>query len=491
MVDSLVEDVGRAARWRVSVAFAVAAGCYLLLFALGSRLLNDPDTYWQIALGDWIVAHGTVPHTDTFSWSMAGAPWISSQWLAQVLFAQAFAIAGWVGVVVLSAIAAAVAIGLLTRFLLERLATGPAVALSMAGFVLVSPHLLARAHVLALPLMVAWIAGLMRAREQDRAPSLRLLPLMALWANLHGGFTFGLVFIAPLALEALWTAPPQRRVDVALRWGGFAAAAAVAACMTPYGPESILVTRRILDLGRALALIGEWRPQDFAMLGGFELCLLLGIGFALYRGLTLPPIRIALLLGLLHMALLHSRYGELLGLLAPLVVALPLAPQLGRPRAEPGEALRAAWPAVLALTLALGAVTAAIAYERGYRPDPRITPARAVAALKASGKTHVLNGYEFGGYLIAAGVAPYIDGRTELYGESFFMRHDRMLKLEDVDELLRVLHDDRVDATLLAPGTPAIGLFDHLKGWTRLYADDIAVVHVRTAPASANAEQLQ
>ena len=491
MADSLVEDAGRAMRWRVPAAFALAAGCYLLLLALGGRLLSDPDTYWQIALGDWIVAQGALPHSDTFSWSMAGAPWISSQWLAQVLFAQAFALAGWVGVVVLSALAVALAFGLLTRFLLERLAAGPAIALSVAGFVLASPHLLARAHVLALPLMVAWIAGLMRAREQDCAPSFRLLPLMTLWANLHGGFTFGFVFIAPLALEALWMAPPQRRVEVALRWGGFALLAVAAACITPYGPESILVTRRILDLGPALALIGEWQPQNFAVLGGFELCLLLGVGFALHRGLTLPPMRIVLLLGLLHMALSHNRYGELLGLLAPMMVAAPLAPQLGRPRAEPADALRVAWPGLLALALGLGAVTAALAYERDYRPDPRITPARAVAALKASGKTRVLNGYEFGGYLIAAGVAPYIDGRTELYGQAFFMRHDRILKLQDVDDLLRVLHDDRVDATLLAPGTPAIGLLDHLKGWTRLYADAIAVVHVRTGAAAAKAEQLQ
>jgi hypothetical protein len=37
--------------------------------------------------------------------------------------------------------------------------------------------------------------------------------------------------------------------------------------------------------------------------------------------------------------------------------------------------------------------------------------------------------------------------------------------------------------TLIAPERPAAILLDHLPGWRRLYADDIAVVHVRSGPA--------
>ena len=491
MANSLVENADRVARWRVPAALAVAAGCYLLLLAVGSRLLNDADTYWQIALGDWIIAHRQVPHVDTFSATMAGAPWISSQWLAQVLFAQVYAITGWAGVVILSAAAIAAAQGLLTRSLLDKLAVGPALVLSAAGFVLAAPHLLARPHALALPVMVAWIAGLMHALDDRRAPPFVLLPLMTLWANLHGGFTLGILFIAPVALEAVWNAAAADRVRVALNWAGFALLAVVAACITPYGPESILVTRRIFDLGQALALIGEWRPQDFSVLANFELCLLFGIGFALYRGLTMPPIRILMLLGLLHLALAHTRNSEMLGLLAPLVIAAPLAPQLGRREDEPVHRPNASWAAALALVLALGAVSVAMAQTLDYRPSARMTPARAVAAVKASGKTHILNSYDFGGYLIASGLAPFIDGRTELYGEAFFMRHDRATSLSDVGVFLRLLHDDNIDVTLLTPGTPAIGLLDRLKGWTRVYADDIAVVHARTGPPPKDPEELR
>lgn len=472
-----------------ALPWLMAAGAYLLLVSLGSKLLNDPDTYWQIALGERMLAHREVPHVDTFSATMAGKPWISSQWFAQILFAQGYAVAGWAGVVVLTAAAIAIAQGLLTRFLLDKLATAPALVLSVAGFAIAAPHMVARAHALALPVMVAWIAGLIRTLDERRAPPFALLPLITLWANLHGGFTFGIFFIAPVALEALWNAAPAERVRVALRWVGFGLLAIVAACITPYGPESILVTGRILGLGEALALITEWRPQDFSTLTAFELCLLLGIGFSLYRGLTMPPIRILMLLGLLHMALAHGRNGEMLGLLAPLVIAAPLAPQLGRRDGSIGH--RLSWPAALALMLAIGAASAGMARAMDYRPNPQITPALAVAAVKTSGKTHVLNSYDFGGYLITAGLAPFIDGRTELYGETFFVSHDRALSLQDVGLFLRLLKDHDIDVTLLRPGTPAIGLLDRLKGWKRIFADDIAVVHIRTEPTAKAAEALR
>ena len=73
------------------------------------------------------------------------------------------------------------------------------------------PHMLARPHVLALPLLVAWTAGLIAAADRRAAPSFWLLPLMALWANLHGGFVFGLALIAALALDAVIGAEASRQ----------------------------------------------------------------------------------------------------------------------------------------------------------------------------------------------------------------------------------------------------------------------------------------
>ncbi|HXW26249.1 MAG TPA: hypothetical protein VEK73_16010 [Xanthobacteraceae bacterium] len=466
---------GRRASLRASLPLAVAAGTYALLLALGARLLNDPDVYWHLAVGQWIVAHGAFPHVDVFSQTMAGAPWIAKEWLSQLLYAGAFGVAGWPGVVVLAAAASAAAFALLARFLLQKLAPAAALALVGAAFVLAAPHLVARPHALALPVMVAWVGTLLNAAENRRAPPLALVPLMSLWANLHGGFLLGLALVAPIALEAWWNAGSERR-GVAVRWAGFALLALLAACITPYGPESIAVALRILRLGGALSIIGEWQPQDFARFDGFEACLLLGLAVALYRGVVLPPLRILMLLGLVHLALAHARNAEVLGLLGPLFVAAPLAAHGSAPAGDATHPRAIADAVVVAM---LAALTWALASTGAWAPRAQISPAAAVAAIKAKGAGPILNDYDFGGYLIHAGLKPFIDGRTELYGEAFTVRHHRAVTLESVDDFVRLIDENGIAVTLLNPATPAVGLLDRMGEWERLYADDVAVVHVR------------
>ena len=80
----------------------VGVGVYALFLLAGNRLLIDPDTMWQITVGQWILDHRAVPDTDVYSFTMRGQPWISTQWLAQVLYAKAYALAGWSGPVVLA-----------------------------------------------------------------------------------------------------------------------------------------------------------------------------------------------------------------------------------------------------------------------------------------------------------------------------------------------------------------------------------------------------
>src|SRR3954454_7825308 len=80
---------------------------YVLFIVAGNRLLLDPDTMWQITVGQWILDHRAVPETDVYSFTMRGQPWISTQWLAQVIYAKAFAMFGWSGPVVLAATAIA------------------------------------------------------------------------------------------------------------------------------------------------------------------------------------------------------------------------------------------------------------------------------------------------------------------------------------------------------------------------------------------------
>jgi hypothetical protein len=480
MTLSVVNTAEEASPMRGLLPLWVGVVAYALLLLAGDRLLIDPDTQWQITVGQWILDHRAVPETDVYSFTMRGQPWISTQWLAQVVYAKIYAWFGWTGPVVLAAAASAGTFALLTRFLSRRLSNSATLVFVSLALALTAPHILARPHVLALPVMVAWIGGLIAAADQHRAPTFRLLPLMVLWANLHGGFVFGLVMIAPIALDAVVSAQAHSRRSLVLQWAAFAAAALVAGCCTPYGWNALLASQKILALGSALPLITEWRPADFGSISPFEIVLLGGIGLALFRGIKLPPLRILLLLGLIHMALAQGRAAEILALLAPLILAAPLARQIDRADVAGSTAAppaRGILFAGVAITLVTG--TLAVASVHRFAPNTRNSPVAAVIELKKLNLARVFNDYDFGGYLIASGVAPFIDGRTELYGEKFVVDHNAAAGLMGPDNLFRLLEEYRIEGTLLRTQSAAAKLLDHVDGWQKVYADDVATIHLR------------
>lgn len=165
---------------------------YAVLVLAAPALLNDPDTLWHIEAGRWMLAHRQVPSVDIFSHTFAGQPWVSYEWLAEVIFAAVFDRAGWAGMVVLTAGSAAAAFGLFASSLARTMAPAGVAIAGALGFLLTAPHLVARPHVLAWPVLIVWTTSLTRARAVDRRPPWWLLGLMLVWANLHGGFVIGL-----------------------------------------------------------------------------------------------------------------------------------------------------------------------------------------------------------------------------------------------------------------------------------------------------------
>ena len=354
----------------------------------------------------------------------------------------------------------------------------PTLVLVLAAFVLMSPHILARPHVLAFPIIVIWVGAMVRAVDRGEGPPFWLLPLMTVWANLHGSFTLGLAIVAPIAFEAVWSAAAPARKRAFWQWALFGVLALLAGCITPYGPELIEVTQRTIALGPMLLLVHEWQSQNFSQLGAFEVILLAGFGYAIYRGIALPPLRILMLLGLLHLAVSQVRHADILALLAPVFLARPLAREfgaaLGTEIGLAGDRLRS-----VAAVAALVAAASVFAVMRPLAPSSRVTPATAVAAADLRNAGPILNDYHFGGYLDYVGIPPFIDGRAELYGAAFALRHHYALTLQNLPDFLKLLQDYRIGATLLAPETPAVGLLDRLPEWQRVHADDVAVVHVR------------
>jgi hypothetical protein len=383
-----------------------------------------------------------------------------------------WAVGAWASIHLVFAACAGLTAAVVGFTVRKRVAMMPALLTVALGLCCITASLLARPHMLALPLLAIWTAGLATAREKEGAPSWWLLPVIPLWANLHGSFAFGLALAGALAVEAVAEAPD--RAKAATGWGLFLLAATVCAMATPFGFHTLVFPFQLSSM-QGLAFIGEWQAADFSHPSTLAIALLTAL-FVLGRGwVKVPPLRMLLLVALVWLALSHTRHQMLLGVTAPIL----LAPFLARswPASERQEASSRLFGLVAGVLL-IAMIGARLAFPV-IRNDGPVTPATALAHVpQPLRQTPVLNGYGFGGYLIWNGVKVYIDSRADLYGDAFLRNYSGIIS-PDRGALAAAVSAHHINWTILPSGAPVTKLMDTMPGWRRLYSDKFATVHVR------------
>ena len=476
----------------VALLYGLFIYAHVIFLLNQSVFLRDPDTYWHLATGKWIVAEHGFPKQDVFSHTVLGQPWINMEWLSQIILFLTYDLLGWRGVILLSGLALSLTFLLLYAYLARRLRATVALGASVVSFLFASNHFVARPHLLAFPLVVIWVASLTTASENHRRPSLWLLPLMTLWANLHGGFTLGLIFAVGFGVEATVEAPATERRRVAIDWTAFCVATLLASCITPYGYEYVLATYRVFaDLGPILNQNGDWRPMNAYAESNQEVILLGLLALVLIFGVRIGPIRSLMTIGLLHVGFRHVRGLPMVAMALPLMVATPLRIQfpLLRPSEDSFPLFAGRKSGPLRPTIGLAAFAVAVGVLSGIytmlrsapAPHAAITPAAAVDfAMKTNLTTGpVLNDFNFGGYLIFRGIKTFIDGRTLPFGRELVLDYFSATNIGGGSKLEQLADTYHVSWTLLMPGTAEALHFDHSPRWRQIYADDIAVIHVR------------
>ncbi len=462
----------RAASMPWTGRIAVAGAAALVAFAVTAfapQVLNDGDTFLHIAAGSRMLADHAILTRDPFSYTFAGAPWQAHEWLAEILMAGAYKAGGWSGLLAMFA-AAAAATAFILSYAMGRFLGPRAQALAtVIALACMTGSLLARPHLLALPLLALWTAELAAARAEKRAPSLWLLPLMCIWVNIHGSFLLGLALAAGLALEALI------ETRTALKgWFLFGLGALGAALVNPHFAGGVIFPVTLMATP-ALAAIGEWQPTPLTLFQPIVPAAAFTLYILIRQRATVSLTRASLAIVLFAMAFLHVRHQIVAAVAVPLLLAEPLS---GAVRNEGGEARLV--PAILAALALLIGVRWALPISRG---DTDVAPQSALAHVPPALRTApVLNDYSFGGYLIFAGVKPFIDSRAELYGEAALETYAALIR-PDRTVLDATIRRHAIRWSILKPSSPIVAELDATPGWHRLYADRFAVVQFRDSAA--------
>jgi hypothetical protein len=479
------------------VAFCLFLLSYSLLLVRGPALLRDPDTIWHIRDGQWILSHARVPTVDFYSYTAAGKPWISTEWLAEVFYAVAFNIGGWRAVAIVGVTACAAIVGIVCFYLLQYLRFTIAIGWAAAAGAATSPHFLSRPHLLSYVILAIWIVNLLDAYDDERPDLPRLVilaPLMILWANIHGSFTLGLTLLYIFTAFCAYRYFIQLDYSKCRRLLIVASAVTVCAFMTPYGMLPALMTTKLIGMKFALRYISEWQPPNFQESNYRAFYLIAILSAIAGLGIRLHGPRLVVYALITFTGLRYIRGLLMFFFVLPIVLARPtgaaarfLAPQWAS--AKPGDGGAASDPimtflqkrsvAVVTTCLALAAAVTASTWWRSDIIPTTDAPEAAIDFVRSRNITgNVFNDYLFGGYLIWSGIPTFIDGRAELFGDDFVRQYAEVVALADINQSFKVLDDYKVNWIILTPKQPLAKALTR-GPWDEVFSDKYAVVFLR------------
>lgn len=305
----------------VAVISVVAFYAVVLLAVLPNMIVQD--SWLALVGGREILEHG-LPHTDTLAGWTSGTDWIDQPWLAQVAFYGLFT-AGGIDLALLAHVAVLV-VAFAGALAAARSLGASAKSAALTGMLcmFVAPWALQlRPQTFAIPLFVAvlWLLA-----ADSRAPSRRVLlvlPLLVLWANLHGTVVLAALLVVLRAVTLAVAALRARKPAADWLWRSLALGVLPFACLfaSPYGAALGDYYRTMLVSPLLRSFVDEWaasapsaKTTGFYLVGavavalfvryrsrltGFEqlaLLLLLAVGVSAIRSITWFALAAAILL---------------------------------------------------------------------------------------------------------------------------------------------------------------------------------------------------
>jgi len=472
---------------------------FLGIIALASRSVSDPDVWWHLKTGQLIAQTGTVPHTDSFSFTRAGYPWVAHEWLTEIFIYGIYRISGWGGLIVVFALMISVA------FFLVYLRSAPdpysSGVIVLLGAWATAPVWGVRPQVVSLLLTSLWFLILERSER-----NLRLLwwtlPLTVLWVNLHAGFALGLalllLFLAGEFLEQVTSSRPSNQA----RRRALALTFIFDLLLVPLNPNGARMYLYPVDTLRSDAMpkyIAEWASPNFhhADYIPFLLLLLSTTAILAWSRLRVRPRDILLLMVSTFAALSSIRLIPFFVLVAVPILSRPveLWARTARSRDWPHDAAASRVPlryAGLFNSLILFALAGFVGFQvsgvlhRQPQVEAEHFPAGAAAYLQAHPAAGPLfNLYDWGGYLIwrlNPQTPVFIDGRADLYGEPLMREFADTYGLKG--DWQKALQTWRIKTVLVNPDSALAVALRNAPGWEVDYSDSQAIVLERSASQS-------
>jgi len=211
------------------------------------------DSWLTLVGGREVVQHGLPQHDTLAAWTR-GERWIDQQWLGQLVSYRLWQAGGMRLVMLVHAALLLTTFGIAMRAARRLGAPPAAIALTVFGAVATAPWALQmRAQVYGELFFVVLVWLLVADARRPSPRVLLALPLLALWANVHGSVVLGAALVGLRALTLVRVRPSRAALLLA--------GACAAPLATPYGPAIVDYYRSLLLNPVLHRFVDEWQPS--------------------------------------------------------------------------------------------------------------------------------------------------------------------------------------------------------------------------------------
>ena len=241
------------------------AALALLLPVLAAFIANlsSVDLAYHLRAGLEFLDGAGIPTRDTYTFTAAGLPWVDQQWGAQVILATVYQLAGWTGLVVLRAVLVGLLFGLVfAACRLQGADLRRAAWLTLGAFIVSAVALGLRPQLFGMVLLALTLVIVAGRRRWPRAIWL-VVPIVVVWANVHGSF-----FLGPVVVGLAWLEDVHDRRPAAWQTLAAAVVAALAAFVNPFGPAVWGYALGLSTNALVTARITEWQPTTLRTVPG-------------------------------------------------------------------------------------------------------------------------------------------------------------------------------------------------------------------------------
>jgi hypothetical protein len=463
---------------------------FLAVLALGPRMLNmDGDLPRHLLTGRVILETKTIPTIEPFVYPYEGRPYVSHEWLTDVMFYLIQNYLGLAGLVILAAILLASTFTLLYSTVSSRLDIRlPVLVLFIWGATVTSLNWVTRPHLISMCLLAVWLIWTDKLARGEKFPLWIFFVTMAMWSNLHGEFIAGmlvtLAYTVGWTMEYLFNRLNTNPKTGARLWTVFLASG-VASLINPATYHPYVTILGFVNNKYLMSRMSEANPPDFSRPEFLVLLGLLAISILL---LAIHPKRLSagqafLLAGFSAMSLLAARNIHLYGIVAPFVLAETVH-GLTRPKGVraiesvlknvEGQVKSALWPVVTVIlfsALILGTKARNI-----YAFDPTFFPVDAVTWLETHPQEgRMFNDLNWGGFL-AFRLWPdqkvFADSMADVTGEMTLQYETALTMSEGWEDIFAKY---KIEWVILSITEPLASELQNM-GWQTLYTDETTII---------------